>query len=63
MEMPDTNRGKWEEARELLATSAADLRRFSHEGDFDEHRGALEQAVTLEAAIKILDSGYLLGNY
>lgn len=62
--MPDTNRGKWEEARELLNASRVDLLRFAEEeGHSEETQGARDQAVMLEAAIRILDSRYLLGDY
>lgn len=62
IEMPDTNRAKWEQAEALLEASLTDLERFAKEGNSDEHQGAHEMALKLDRIIDELRSPVLLGN-
>jgi hypothetical protein len=60
--IPDTHRGKWELAEDLLVASRDNLRRFAAEGSGDEERGAGEMADALDQIIGLLNGPTLLGH-
>jgi hypothetical protein len=64
-DMPDTDRGKWEMAEQLLLASRDNLVGFAGEvenaQEDPERQGALEMAEALEGVISALNGPVLLG--